>query len=104
MRCLGWRSGCAAVFLRTVAWGRAGSAAGDWVVGEIGVLGRDRTWSWVRGAARLVAGVAQARVVGGQQRSGNARSRMNALASSTAQGQERCKRRILWRAWRTILA
>ena len=48
------------------------------------------------------------RVVGAaraaQQRSGRARSRANALASSTAQGQERCRRRIVRRAWRTMRA
>jgi hypothetical protein len=84
VRCWGRRSGCAAVFLGAVVWGRAGSVANDWVVGEIGVLETDRTWSRVHGPARLLPGGGRARVVGGQQLSGNARSRVNALASSTA--------------------
>jgi hypothetical protein len=40
----------------------------------------------------------------GQQRSGRARSRANAQASSTAHGQEACRRRIRRRAGRTIRA
>jgi hypothetical protein len=44
--------------------------------------------SWVDESSALLAA---------QQRSGRARSRANALARATAQGQERCKRRIVWR-------
>ena len=40
----------------------------------------------------------------GQQRSGRARSRANAWASSAAQGQEACSRRMRRRAWRTMRA
>src|ERR1044072_4531938 len=40
----------------------------------------------------------------GQQRSGRARSRANAQASSAAHGQEACSRRMRRRAWRTTRA
>jgi hypothetical protein len=40
----------------------------------------------------------------GQQRSGSARSRVNARASAVAHGQVTCRRRMTRRAWRTIRA
>jgi len=79
-------------------WWLAGMALGCWA-GRGDPVGGWWAWRpdpwWVDESSALLAA---------QQRSGNARSRANALASSMAHGQERCKRRIVRRAWRTIRA
>jgi hypothetical protein len=89
------------------------SGAAGVVAGRAGVPGAVPVWLRRSPGRRVGVGagrtgpdglVATVGLLPGQQRSGRARSRANAPASSTAQGQEACSRRIVRRAWRTTLA
>ena len=93
-RLLGFRWGLRPVALTGARWsgGRLGLS-----LGRCGWLPACRSGPWRAGRGTKLVG-------GPQPRSGRARSRLNARASAAAQGQERCSRRIVRRAWRTTLA